>query len=183
MDVTIGMRLALAAAHTCEDKLRTAQARLRAIIDETEREPLVERVHGNLEALWDPVCGIDMANAGHWLHGLYETQIAPWLDRNELAFRVVSRADAEGTAGSEDLDDDHLGIMVVASRDAEMRAEALRALVQDAADRLTAEKRVALERFLHDPLGAEAFEAAKSMLDEIEVFDPEPPFPGLRDEA
>ena len=124
--------------------------------------------------MWAPACGIDIANAGHWLHGLSETEIVPWLDQQQLTLRVVGSADAEGMAGAENLDDDDLGIMVVASREAEMRAEALSALVQDAADRLIAEERAAFGRFLHDPLGAEAFEAAKFMLDEIEVVDRAP---------
>ena len=37
----------------------------------------------------------------------------------------IGATDAECMAGAENLDDDDLGIMIVASREAEMRAEAL----------------------------------------------------------
>ena len=48
------------------------------------------------------------------------------------------------------------------------------ALVDDAADRLTSKERAAFDGFLNDPLGAGAFDAAKSLLDEIEVVDRAP---------
>lgn len=182
MNVTIGMRLALAASRLREEKLRKAQSRLAAIIDETERQPLVERVHADLGSLWDPACSIDMENAGHWLHSYYEAEVAPWLDRNELAFRVVSGLDVEGISGSEDLHDGDLGIMVVASAAAEAKAEALRALATDAADRLTPEEIAALDGFLGDPLGVDAFNKAKPLLGEIKVTDPTPPFSDFLDE-